>query len=93
MNDDSPSMSVNFSSPGKLPDSSVILCLAGPFALGYVVWYREAWAAWTWHLALPSLGFLIWNTDTIVTALHSQGGKRVKSEKAHLCVAGPVLGT
>lgn len=57
MNEDSPSMSVNFTSPGKLPHSAVILCLAGPFALGYVVGTEKPgqpghgiWPCWFPHL-------------------------------------------
>lgn len=39
MNDDSPSLSVNFTAPGKLPQSSVILsCWEACF--GDVAWYR-----------------------------------------------------
>lgn len=75
MNGDGPSLSVNFTSPGKLPHSSVILCLAGMLALGYVVCYREARVPWTRHVTSLSLGFLTCHTDTMGTAPHSQSGE------------------
>lgn len=52
MNDDSPSLSVNFTAPGTLPPASVILsCWEACF--GDVAWYREARVPWTRLLILP----------------------------------------
>lgn len=57
MNEDGPSMSVNFTSPGKLLHSFIILCLAGMPALGYV--QREPREPWIRLLALLILSSLI----------------------------------
>ena len=77
MNEDGPSMAVNFTSPGTHPHSCLILCLAGTPDLvcglvetGQVPWMR--------CLALLSLGFLMCTRDTATASLTRRGLSQVK---------------
>lgn len=64
MNDDSPSMSVNFASPGKLPHSLLLSCWEACFGVRGLVQRGQS----TLDKAFSFAKF--WNTDNIVTAPH-----------------------
>lgn len=72
MNEDGPSMAVNFTSPGIHPHSCLILCLARTpdLVCGLV---ERGQGPWMSCLASLSLGFLMSTRDTTATASHSQG--------------------
>lgn len=87
MNEDGPSMAVNFTSPGTHPHSCLILCLAGrpDLVCGLV---ERGQVPWMRCLALLSLGFLMCSRDTIATASHKERIESGEVEgKAHFCAS------
>lgn len=89
MDGDSPSMSVNFTSPGnKLPSSAAILCPAGCLPWGASSGAEE--------LGYPGHGILVLSpiAGPVVTSPHPEG-PRARSHQmwgeAHCCGSGPVL--